>query len=346
MLSEPDSPGSVSVGKNAERDNTQLRNSTQKGRLISKYRTELAACIGSVVSTFIAFPLDSVKTRMQTCQYAGYSDCIRHTYKTESYRGFTRGVVAPLLSVTLVRTVSFSIYQRSKYSYATWIKQNFGTDPLLHVNTPGNYPNLSTISCFGAAGATAGSLITLVSCPFELTKLSAQVSNLDVNRKLGVYKSYDARKIAATYQNKGTFKTAKNIIKNRGILGLYAGFHLHLLRDTVGTAAYFMTYESAKQILATVSLDKSSGNPFTIVIAGGVCGVASWVLIYPIDSAKSIYQTSSLTTTKGQPVPMPPRIQFLNKRMYRGLGVSMGRSCLVNSIFFSAFEFVKKNVVE
>lgn len=120
---------------------------------------------------------------------------------------------------------------------------------------------------------------------------------------------------------------------------------IQAVRDTVGTATYFMIYESAKQVLTTVSLDKSSANPFAIVIAGGVCGVASWALIYPIDSVKSIYQTNSLTTSKGQPVPSPPRIQFRNKRMYRGLGVSMGRSCLVNSIFFSAFEFVKKNVV-
>jgi len=56
-----------------------------------------------------------------------------------------------------------------------------------------------------------------------------------------------------------------------------------------------------------------------------------------------------------------PKIQFLNPRMYRGmssapeyfliiadrrlgLGVSMGRSCVVNAIFFTAFEFTKKRI--
>lgn len=231
MPFELNSPGCKSVGKKSDENVAQLQNSRNESSFTSNYRTEIAACIGSVISTFIAFPLDSVKTRMQTCQYKGYADCVRHTYKTEGYRGFIRGVVAPLLSVTIVRTVSFSIYQRSKYNYATWFKQNFGIDPLLHINTPGNYPNISTISCFGVAGATAGSVITLASCPFELTKLSAQVSNLDVDMKTGEYKSSDARKIAATYQNKGTFMTAKNIIKNRGILGLYTGFHLHLRKS-------------------------------------------------------------------------------------------------------------------
>lgn len=30
--------------------------------------------------------------------------------------------------------------------------------------------------------------------------------------------------------------------------------------------------------------------------------------------------------------------------MYRGLGVSMSRSCVVNAIFFSSFEFIKKHI--
>jgi hypothetical protein len=75
-----------------------------------------------------------------------------------------QGVTAPIASVTLVRTVSFSVYQRSKYAYSAWINRNFGIDPLVHVNTPGNYPNLATVACFGAAGATAGSFITAVAC--------------------------------------------------------------------------------------------------------------------------------------------------------------------------------------
>ena len=101
---------------------------------------------------------------MQTYKYDNFTDCVRHTYQTEKYRGFFRGVTAPMASVTLVRTISFSVYQRSKYAYAAWLRQNFGVDPLVHVNTPGTYPTFSTLACFGAAGATAGSFITLVAC--------------------------------------------------------------------------------------------------------------------------------------------------------------------------------------
>ncbi|KAL3422454.1 mitochondrial carrier C29A3.11c [Phlyctema vagabunda] len=317
-------------------------------RWIKRYRTEVAASASSVLSTFFAFPLDSVKTRMQTYQYNNFSDCVRQTYRTEKWRGFFRGVTAPLASVTLVRTISFSVYQRSKYTYAGWFKRNFGLDPLVHVNTPGTYPTLSTIACFGAAGATAGSFITLVACPFELTKLSAQVSVLMAGRNKSSLSdpapSKNVREVAASYQNKGTFKTAMNIVKHRGIMGLYSGFNLHLLRDTLGTAIYFMTYESSKQLLTTYQGNRSPTNPFAVVVAGGLCGVVSWAMIYPIDSSKSIYQRNCLTICKGETIRKAPKIQFFNRRMYRGLGVSMGRSCVVNAIFFSSFEFIKKQV--
>ncbi|PQE17759.1 mitochondrial carrier protein [Rutstroemia sp. NJR-2017a BVV2] len=312
---------------------------------VKRYRTEVAASVSSILSTFCAFPLDSVKTRMQTYKYNNFTDCVRHTYQTERFRGFFRGVAAPLASVTLVRTISFSVYQRSKYSYAAWFERNFGIDPLVHVNTAGTYPTFSTIACFGAAGATAGSFITLVACPFELTKLSAQVSVLMAARKqTSLSEPIGTTNVASSYQNKGTFKTAMNIVKHRGVAGLYSGFNLHLLRDTLGTAIYFMTYESSKQLLTTYTGNRSPTNPFAVVVAGGFCGIASWALIYPIDSSKSIYQRNCLTYCKGEKVQKAPKIQFFNKRMYRGLGVSMGRSCVVNSIFFSAFEFIKKNI--
>ncbi|KAJ0280208.1 hypothetical protein COL940_006345 [Colletotrichum noveboracense] len=265
-------------------------------RLVKRYRTEIAASTSSMFSTVVAFPLDSVKTRMQTYRYEGFLDCVRHTYRTEKLKGFFRGVLAPMASVTLVRTISFSIYQRAKYTYSGWIKQACGFDVLQHVNKQGTYPNLYSIACFGAAGASAGSCITLLACPFELTKLSAQVSVLLSDQKKlaeANCRATNGHQVAASYQNKGTFKTMSNIIRHRGALGLYTGFNLHL---------------------------------------------------YPIDSAKSIYQRNSLLYSKGQQVEPPPKIEFFKKHMYRGLGVSMGRSCAVNAIFFSAFEFMKKHV--
>lgn len=64
--------------------------------------------------------------------------------------------------------------------------------------------------------------------PFELTKLSAQISVLMAERNDGC-KQNDA--IRKSYQNLGTWKTAQNLVRHRGWTGLYSGFHLHLCKD-------------------------------------------------------------------------------------------------------------------
>lgn len=64
--------------------------------------------------------------------------------------------------------------------------------------------------------------------PFELTKLSAQISVLMAERNDGS-KQNDA--IRKSYQNLGTLKTAQNLVRHRGWTGLYSGFHLHLRKQ-------------------------------------------------------------------------------------------------------------------
>jgi hypothetical protein len=179
-----------------------------------------------------------------------------------------------MASITLVRTISFSIYQRSKHSYCNWLKENVGVDVMGHVISKNSLPNFWSLATFGAAGATAGSCITLIACesvpnrcticpkpslgqkqwagyksqgvprlthddanlyrshkgPFELTKLSAQVSVLMADKKN--CPKPESHAIAASYQNKGTFKTLRNIVKHRGLSGLYTGFNLHLCTFT------------------------------------------------------------------------------------------------------------------
>lgn len=62
-------------------------------RWIKRYRTQVSASSASVLSTITAFPLDSVKTRLQTYPYNGFSHCVSKTYQSEGIRGFFRGTL-------------------------------------------------------------------------------------------------------------------------------------------------------------------------------------------------------------------------------------------------------------
>ncbi|KAK3690662.1 hypothetical protein LTR37_019030 [Vermiconidia calcicola] len=329
----------------ASRDNKNHRilsfHASKDVRIFAKnYRTEIAASSSSLLSTFAAFPLDFAKSRMQSYE-TGLIHTVKDAYKAEGLKAFWRGVGPPMVSVTLVRTVSFSIYQRAKYAYDRWLTQMTGQSPLVHANTLGSYPSFLTVACFGAAGATAGAAITTMSCPFELTKLNEQLAGKEARQRALPHTGNSTAPLAASSIRTGAWVTARRLVRDRGIFGLYAGYRLHLLRDSIGTAIYFTTYESGKQLMANAR-GKSPTSPYAVLVAGGLCGVVSWACIYPIDVAKTLYQKALLSAGSGHAVR--PKIRISGVGAYRGLGVSVLRSCVINAIFFSNFEMIKKRI--
>lgn len=84
-------PDSGAGGGQQDRRQQKVKQIDATTAFVKKYRIEFAASTSSVFSTLAAFPLDSVKTRMQTYQYRGFLDCVRHTYRTEKFGGFFRG---------------------------------------------------------------------------------------------------------------------------------------------------------------------------------------------------------------------------------------------------------------
>ncbi|KAI7013920.1 hypothetical protein KC355_g4861, partial [Hortaea werneckii] len=153
----------------------QFRTNKEVKQWAKKYRTEIAASTSSVLSTFVAFPLDFAKSRMQSYE-TGFVGTVKDAYKAEGIRAFWRGVGPPMVSVTVVRTISFSIYQHVKYTMDKTMYGMTGQSPLAIANAPGSYPNIHTLTCFGVAGAASGAVITALSCPFELTKLNEQLA--------------------------------------------------------------------------------------------------------------------------------------------------------------------------
>ncbi|KAI5274920.1 hypothetical protein E4T47_02108 [Aureobasidium subglaciale] len=315
-------------------------------RWARKYKTELASMSSSVLSTFVAFPLDFAKTRMQSYD-TRFLATVKDAYQVEGLRGFWRGVGTPMASVTLVRTISFGLYQRSKHAIDRYMTQMTGQSPLDLANQRGQYPTLSTIACFSSAGATAGAAITFISCshgpyadphegPFELIKLNAQLAG-----KMKREANPSDRPQPISDLRTGAFRTAQQLIRDRGIRGLYCGYRLHLVRDTIGTAIYFGTYETVKQILSN-GRGNEPAEPAAVALAGATCGIVSWVMIYPIDVVKTQFQKRQLETGRAQVTR--PNIKFFQPGSYRGLGVSVMRSALINMIFFSSFEQIKKRI--
>ncbi|POY70600.1 hypothetical protein BMF94_6378 [Rhodotorula taiwanensis] len=280
-------------------------------------RNTAAALVASFCSTVAGFPLDSVKSRLQVKRYSSVLDCARSTYAQEGIRGFFRGVTIPLVTITLVRTTSFSIY--------TWSK-----DELLRRRWLTGETVPSTAGAGFLGGAASGLLLSVGTSAFEYTKIKLQLEYL-IAMKKGV-----------PYEPRGTVQGFLDLYRSGGFRGLYTGFRLHALRDTLGTGLYFGMYDSAQHIIHRSHADLFENVPtaLTTFISGSVAGVSSWALIYPVDLVKAKVQRNALADAPYErPLDIFRRLSAGGvTKLYRGLGISAVRSVFTHGCMWSILE--------
>lgn len=269
----------------------------EQARLLRQWSTAVSAGMASTASTLCGFPLDSVKTRMQAYRFNSVLHCISSTYANEGVKGFFRGVGAPLVSVSLVRMTSMSVYVGCKRSYSEFAASIVGHD---RIYAHSSFPNPANMAVFALSGATAGGFISIFASPFEFTKLSTQIEMLMARTRMA--QASPPHEPPPPYVPKGTLESAKEIVRSRGLRGLYSGFPFHFARDGLGTAIYFTVYEvvslcsasltrqSFKQIFSSKHEETSR---IGVALAGGLCGIFSWALVFPLDTMKSIVRLPS-----------------------------------------------------
>lgn len=99
------------------------------------------------------------------------------------------------------------------------------------------------------------------------------------------------------------------------------GFFSSLLRESIATGIYFSSYNFCKKELN-----------FSILLSGGIAGLANWTLTYPIDviRTRQIAQNISIRKSINQGY------------LWKGYTPCAIRAILVNSISFYVYEIVKK----
>ncbi|KAF8947612.1 hypothetical protein BGZ47_008504 [Haplosporangium gracile] len=362
-----------------------------------KNRTVLAASSAAVCSVLSGFPFDSVKTRMQTHSYKSIMDCVRKTYAEERLGGFFRGMVPPLITVSIIKSISFSVYEGSK-------QQVRSASEALQGNTIPSLIGLTFIS-----GSVAGTMVAMMSSPLELVKLQrqleklmamharkeAQITSLTGDALLREGLAMEKKKGAATAAGTGSsaavsaaaaakverhshgsitqygvaskeeagnssWKTTKAIVQKKGLIGLYKGVNLHIARDMLGTGIYFSSYETIKRLMSetiehvrphhhttatsgTTTTLKGPG-PMVHFFAGGLCGVFSWLVVFPIDLVKSVIQKEVLVTHPKYASALDCAKDIVRREgvrgLYRGLSVTCYRAMPIHSLNFLVYEAV------
>ncbi|PYH73968.1 putative mitochondrial carrier protein [Aspergillus vadensis CBS 113365] len=307
-----------------------------RNKLLKSYKTQVASASSTVFATLAVTPLENVKTRMQTHNFQNVAQCIRYLWRTEGPRGYVAGALPPLASVTAVRVMNFTTYAFAKNRVSDFIQRITGESPLEIYDQEGSSPTVSTVVTFTAAGLFAGLVSSPVACPFELAKNVVQTSVLMSHRSQASNNAPNDPSLR-NMPRLSTTEAFRQIYKRYGFRGLYTGFHLHALRDTVGTGLYFGVYETVKQI-AEREMGKGTGAP---AIAGAICSTMPWFCTYPLDTRKTRAQSVLLGKSKevGEAASA-----MAKSSIYKGLSIILIRTAINNMILLSIYEYINRRI--
>ncbi|XP_034939770.1 congested-like trachea protein [Chelonus insularis] len=273
----------------------------------------LCGGVGGIFTVVTGHPLDTIKVRLQAVSigpnglptYSGTWDCTKKTFINEGFRGFYKGMGAPLCGVAPIFAMSFL---------------GFGIGKKLQQKT-GN-EKLSAIKLFNA-GAFSGVWTTIITAPGERIKCLLQIQH---GRETTKYN--------------GPIDCFKQLYKTGGIRSIYKGTAATLLRDVHGSGVYFMTYELLKDWLATSDQKLSI---LASIFAGGSAGIAYWAVGMPADVIKSRLQTAPEGTYKNIGDVFKQLVREEGPRgLYKGVIPVMLRAFPANAACFVGFELALK----
>lgn len=170
-----------------------------------------------------------------------------------------------------------------------------------------------------AAGAIAGFAQSFISGPMEMAKIRLQV------QKNLVYKSAIDCLIKSA--------------KCGGVREVYRGITLTVMREIPGFSAYFFTYEALMKYGSSSTLE--------MLFAGGMAGVVSWLITYPIDVVKTRIQSDGI---KGDPIKYKGTIHCIKcglaeegyRFLFRGLNSTLIRAFPTNAVTFTVVTWIFK----
>ncbi|XP_074285314.1 mitochondrial arginine transporter BAC2 [Silene latifolia] len=273
-------------------------------------REFVAGGFGGVAGVVAGYPLDTLRIRQQSTTSGSAIGILRRLLAAEGPSALYRGMGAPLASVTFQNAMVFQTYAILSRAF----------DKSYDPREPPSYKGVAL------GGFGTGALQSFILSPVELLKIRLQLQQ----------KSH-----VGSSSEKGPVKLAKSILKSEGVRGLYRGLTITALRDAPAHGLYFWTYEYMRETLHPGCRKNGQETIRTMLVAGGLAGVASWVCCYPLDVVKTRLQAQTRSSTKYNGI-----IDCFRKSvekdgyrvLWRGLGTAVARAFVVNGAIFAAYE--------
>jgi len=204
-----------------------------------------AGSLAGMASLVVCYPLDIVRTRLQTAEagrFTGVVDCFVQTVRGEGPLALYKGMASPLAAQVLQKAVMFWGYGLAQRYLLSLRTRRQPAAAHKEVALP---PQLATWELY-LCGVFAGSVNTVVATPVELVRNRLMVQYHQHGRRPALQPQPQAAAAADTPLYTGPIDCARRIVREQGMRGLWRGFGPTLLRDGPGVGAWYAAFEVTK----------------------------------------------------------------------------------------------------
>lgn len=236
--------------------------------------------IAGLIGVTCVFPIDLAKTRLQNQQngsrlYTSMSDCLIKTIRSEGYFGMYRGAAVNLTLVTPEKAI--------KLAANDFFRQYLSKDG-----------QKLTLVKEMLAGCGAGTCQVIVTTPMEMLKIQLQ----DAGRIAAQRKLMPETVAAGTVEapSPTAMQLTRELLKSKGIAGLYKGLGATLLRDVPFSIIYFPLFANLNNL---GKRGQEGPAPFYVsFLAGCAAGSTAAVAVNPVDVIKTRLQSLTRGSTE------------------------------------------------
>ncbi|XP_026057683.1 mitochondrial glutamate carrier 1-like [Carassius auratus] len=227
--------------------------------------------VAGLIGVTCVFPIDLAKTRLQNQQngsrlYTSMSDCLIKTIRSEGYFGMYRGAAVNLTLVTPEKAIKLAANDFFRF----------------HLSKDGQKLTLLREML---AGCGAGTCQVIITTPMEMLKIQLQ----DAGRIAAQRKLMPQAVTPVEVKSQTAMQLTRQLLKEKGIAGLYKGLGATLLRDVPFSIIYFPLFANLND-LGKRGVEGPA--PFYVsFLSGCIAGSTAAVAVNPVDVIKTRLQS-------------------------------------------------------
>lgn len=239
-----------------------------------------AGAFAGIMEHTIMFPIDSIKTRMQTLKIKstdGIISSFSRISATEGSLALWRGVSSVVLGAGPAHAVYYLVFESTKTALCNTFQTSSQSSSTNNINSISNFivtnekhPLIASASGV-AATITSDALMT----PFDVIKQRMQNNNVSTLKSM--------------------FKLSNHIYRTEGLQSFFISYPTTLILSIPFAALNFGIYEFASDKLNP----DQHYNPIIHCISGGISGAFAAAITTPLDCIKTVLQTKSIPTATG-----------------------------------------------